>query len=378
MESSPIFKPLLTTTHTPINAHFSKNASDFVVREIPLYEFSGNGEHLVMQIQKKGLSTSEALSILASATGAKVRDFGYAGLKDKEGMTTQYISIPAKFQSAIANFSYDNIKILNTTRHNNKLRIGHLKGNHFFIRLKKVLPSEAQKLKNAINLIDSRGFANYFGYQRFGKFANNYQNAKELLTAMANGDKKILKKYNPKLRDFLISAYQGELFNRYLSKRVEISRFCDSFSIKELAEIYKFDMDTIKDLKSQKQFFKLIRGEVMGHYPFGRLFLCEDLSCEVEKFIQRDRTSCGLLLGSKAYEASGVAMQIERDIIGTEFIKFMNGSRRFNWVWADEMRYSYNEEEAQFSLSFTLQKGSYATTLLREILGREIFDFADL
>ncbi|MCR8679686.1 MULTISPECIES: tRNA pseudouridine(13) synthase TruD [Campylobacter] len=378
MENSAIFKPLLTTTHTPINAYFSKNSSDFVVREIPLYEYSGSGEHLIVQIQKKGLSTFELLSILSSATGVRIRDFGYAGLKDKEGMTTQFISLPAKFESAIANFSYDNIKILNTTRHNNKLRIGHLKGNHFFIRLKKVLPSEAQKLKNAINLIDSRGFANYFGYQRFGKFANNYQNAKELLTAMANGDKKNLKKYNPKLRDFLISAYQGELFNRYLSKRVEISRFCDSFSIKELAEIYKFDMDTIKDLKSQKQFFKLIRGEVMGHYPFGKLFLCEDLSCEVEKFIQRDRTSCGLLLGSKAYEASGVAMQIERDIIGTEFIKFMNGSRRFNWVWADEMRYSYNEEEAQFSLSFTLQKGSYATTLLREILGREIFDFADL
>ena len=146
MENSPIFKPLLTTTHAPINAHFSKNASDFVVREIPLYEFSGNGEHLVMQIQKKGLSTSEALSILASATGAKVRDFGYAGLKDKEGMTTQYISIPAKFQSAISSFSNENIKILNATRHNNKLRIGHLKANHFFIRLKKVCGEEYEML----------------------------------------------------------------------------------------------------------------------------------------------------------------------------------------------------------------------------------------
>lgn len=376
MENSPIFKPLLTTTHAPINAHFSKNASDFVVREIPLYEFSGNGEHLVMQIQKKGLSTSEALSILASATGAKIRDFGYAGLKDKEGMTTQYISIPAKFQSAISNFSNENIKILNATLHNNKLRIGHLKANHFFIRLKKVLPSEAKKLQNVIELIKNRGFANYFGYQRFGRFGDNYQSAKELLIAMANNDKKSLKKYNPKLRDFLISAYQSELFNRYLSKRVEISRFCESFSAKELAEIYKFDNDTIKDLKDQKQFFKLIRGEVMGHYPFGKLFLCEDLESEVDKFNHRDRTSCGLLVGSRAYEATGVALSLEQEIMaeGFEFAKFANGARRFNWVWADEMKCSYNEEQAQFSLSFTLQKGSYATVVLREILGREIFD----
>lgn len=376
MENSAIFKPLLTTTHSPINAHFSKNSSDFVVREIPLYEWSGEGEHLVICLQKKGLSTSEALGILSSATGAKIRDFGYAGLKDKEGMTTQFISLPAKFQSALSNFSHENIKILSANRHNNKLRIGHLKGNHFFIRLKKVLPSEACKLQNAVDLIAKRGFANYFGYQRFGKFGDNYQSAKELLKAMASGDKKALKRYNPKLKDFLISAYQSELFNRYLSKRIEISRFCESFSVSELEQIYKFDKPTINELKSQKQFFKLLRGEVMGHYPFGRVFLCEDLEAEIVKFNQRDRTSCGLLVGSKAYEATGVALELEKQIMGEgfEFAKFANGSRRFNWVWADEMKCNYNEEEAQFSLSFTLQKGCYATVVLREILGREIFD----
>lgn len=380
MENSAIFKPLLTTTHAPINAYFSKNSSDFVVREIPLYEFSGSGEHLMIEIQKKGLSTFEALSIFSSATGAKIRDFGYAGLKDKDGMTTQFISIPSKFESQINNFTHPNIKITKTIHHNNKLRIGHLKGNHFFIRLKKVLPSEAKKLENAINLIDSRGFANYFGYQRFGKFADNYLKAKELLIAISKGDKKALKRYNPKLRDFLISAYQSEIFNRILSKRVEISRFCDSFSVKELSEIYKFDLEIIKNLKRQKQFFKLICGEVMGHYPFGKLFLCENLDLEVEKFIQRDRTSCGLLMGFRAYESSGVAQEIEREIIAQnmEFANLMSGSRRFNWVWADDMKYSYNEEEAQFSLSFTLQKGCYATILLREILGREIFDSGDL
>ena len=173
MENSPIFKPLLSTTHSPINAHFSKNASDFVVRENPLYEFSGSGEHLIVEIQKKDLTTAEALSILSNESGAKIRDFGYAGLKDKEGMTTQFISLPSKFEQNLNNFSHEKLKILSMTKHNNKIRTGHLKSNNFFIRLKKVLPSEATRLREALNLIDKNGYPNYFGYQRFGKFGDN-------------------------------------------------------------------------------------------------------------------------------------------------------------------------------------------------------------
>ena len=60
-----IFKPLFTLDHSPINVHFSKNSDDFVVREIPLYEFSGEGEHLILNIAKKGLTTFEALHILS-------------------------------------------------------------------------------------------------------------------------------------------------------------------------------------------------------------------------------------------------------------------------------------------------------------------------
>ena len=95
---------LRTLTHSPINAHFSKNADDFVVREVPLYEFSGAGEHLILHIAKKDLSTSEAVRLLSEVSGAKMREFGVAGLKDKQGQTFQYISAPknAKFISKMA------------------------------------------------------------------------------------------------------------------------------------------------------------------------------------------------------------------------------------------------------------------------------------
>ncbi len=86
---------------------------------------------------KKDLSTNEALRILSELSGVKMRDFGYAGLKDKQGSTFQYLSMPKKFESFLANFSHPKLKILETFIHENKLRIGHLKGNSFFYTLKK-------------------------------------------------------------------------------------------------------------------------------------------------------------------------------------------------------------------------------------------------
>ncbi|WP_103628847.1 tRNA pseudouridine(13) synthase TruD [Campylobacter concisus] len=374
MQETTIFKPLYALTHAPIEAYFSKNSDDFVVREIPLYEFSGDGEHLIVEISKKDMTTQEALHVLSEVTGAKMRDFGYAGLKDKQGMTTQFISMPRKFEGTLANFSHEKMKILSLNVHKNKLRIGHLKGNSFFIRLKKVLPSNAKKLEQAFVSIDKMGYANYFGYQRFGKFGDNAETGLELLK---NGTINGKKSKNVKLNDFLISAYQSDLFNRWLSKRVEISRFAQDFSLGELAQIYPYlDGAILKNLKSQKRFFKLMEGEVLGHYPHGKCFLCEDLDAEGARFDARDITSCGLIAGAKAYEAQGAARAVEDQIFAqaNEYKAKMTGSRRFAWCYLEDTSYKYNEEKAHFTINFTLQKGSYATVVLEEILHKNIFD----
>ena len=374
MQETTTFKPLYALTHAPIEAYFSKNSDDFVVREIPLYEFSGDGEHLIVEISKKDMTTSDALHVLSEVTGAKMRDFGYAGLKDKQGMTTQFISMPRKFESNLANFSHEKMKILSLNVHKNKLRIGHLKGNSFFIRLKKVLPSNAKKLEQAFISIDKMGYANYFGYQRFGKFGDNAETGLELLK---NGTINGKKSKNVKLNDFLISAYQSDLFNRWLSKRVEISRFAQDFSLAELAQIYPYlGGENLKNLKSQKRFFKLIEGEVLGHYPHGKCFLCEDLDAEGARFDARDITSCGLIAGAKAYEAQGAARMVEDQIFAqaNEYKAKMTGSRRFAWCYLEDASYKYNEEKAHFTINFTLQKGSYATVVLEEILHKNIFE----
>lgn len=369
MENLHTFKILRSTTHTPINVYFSKNSNDFVVRENQLYDFSGDGEHLILQIQKKDLTTHEALKILSAFSGVKIRDFGVAGLKDKEGMTTQFISLPIKFKNILENFSHEKLKIISTNRHNNKIRIGHLKSNTFFIRLKKVLPLHAQKLENVLKQIDKNGFPNYFGYQRFGKLGDNFDIGQEILL----GNMK--KKFNPKMQNFFISAFQSELFNRWLSKRIEISRFINDFSEHEVKQIYGFDSKIYKELKNQEQFFKLFNGEVLGHYPYGKVFLCENLSEELEHFKNRNKTSMGALIGKKCFKSTGIAKKIEDEIFdfADKFLSSLNGTRRYAWIWISDLEYKYDEQNAHFLFSFTLPKGAYATVFLNEIIGENKF-----
>ncbi len=353
---------LFYLNHTPLHTRFSKNSKDFVVTEVPLYDFSGEGEHLILKVRKKDMTTWDMLQTFSERSGAKVRDFGYAGLKDKDGMTIQYISVHRKFETHFSNFSHEKIKILEMTRHTNKIKTGHLKGNRFFVRLKKVTPTEARILENVLNIVQKEGFPNYFGYQRFGREGNNYERGKEILEGKR-------RERNKKLRNFFISAYQSHLFNLWLSKRVEISKLFDAFDEKELFNLFNFPRETVRQIKAQPRFFKLLPGELLHHYPYGKMFLGEDIRQESTRFAKRQITATGLLPGKKALHATGVAGNYEKDITKAceNFCEKMQGTRRFAWIWAEEIDYTYKESEAWFELSFTLPKGAYATTFLEEL-----------
>lgn len=360
MEKNTIF----SLNHASINAHFSKNHKDFIVRERSLYDFSGEGEHAIIYIQKKDLSTSEAIRILSSHSGLKQRDFSYAGLKDKQALSFQHISFLYKYKDSLKDFSHDKLKIIKLQRHNNKLRIGHLKGNSFFIRLKKVSKIDAIKLKSAFKILCKQGFANYFGYQRFGKDQNNFLSGEELLKAKLEGKRG----KNKRLDDFLISAYQSLLFNEYLSERLRLSHFFESFSKADFSKLYpEF---AYEDFKAQEQFFKLIRGEVLGHFPFGKCFTCEHIKAESQRFLLKDITPMGLLLGKNAFNSSLEAKAFETKIFEKALIysALIKGSRRPLISFIKENKCEYIEEKAQFILEFFLEKGSYATVVLEELL----------
>ena len=350
-------------THSKIDVLFTKNSSDFVVNEIPLYEFSKDGEHLVLHVRKKDLTTWDMLQIFSEQTGAKVRDFGYAGLKDKDGMTTQYISVHKSYEKKIESFSHPKIKILDSTYHKNKIKIGHLKGNRFFIRLKRVGKVEATKLQEALKTIALEGYPNYFGYQRFGIDGKNYEIGRDILEGKR-------RERNRKKRNFFISSYQSYLFNLWLSKRVELSHNINNFSSNELEKMLGYPKDFIKELKSQKQFFKILEGDVLHHYPFGRAFTCKELKDEVVRFINKEVTVTGWLFGGKSIRAEANAKEIE-DVVFSEafeFLEKLDGSRRFAWNFMEDVEWNYKEDENWFEIHFSLIKGSYATEVLEELL----------
>ena len=359
--------------HAKIDVIFNKNSRDFLVEEVPLYENSGEGEHLVLKVRKKDMTTWDMLQVMSEHLGVRVRDIGYAGLKDKDGMTIQSISMLKKgIEDKIEDFNHNKIKILETACHKNKLRIGHLMGNRFFIRLKKVSKTDATILSNILEKIKDEGIPNYFGYQRFGRDKANHEIGREILEGKREERRR-------KMKNFFISAYQSHLFNLWLSKRVEMSKLFNSFSVDELNLIFNYSKETISQIKNQKNFCKILPGDIMHHYPHGKAFMINEMIEESRRFQNKEITLTGLLVGKKPIKADGIAGDIERDFFDEcqDYLKLMQGSRRLAWIFPNDIEYKYKEEEAWFELNFFLPKGSYATVFLEELLHSEVVYLGD-
>jgi len=347
-------------THSPLDFVFNKNSDNFFVEEIPLYPFAHTGEWLMLKVRKKGLTTPEMINKISSFTGIKKRDIGYAGLKDKEGLTLQWISVPRKYRNEINKFKDRQIKIVEQDLHRNKLKIGHLKGNKFFVRFKKVNLPTAKILFSIIKDMKKYGIPNFFGTQRFGKFGNNFEEGKKII----EGEKFVK---NKRLSKFLISAYQSKLFNDYLKERIKLSSLFE-LSEKELIQA-GFEKELIKFVKNQKHPFKLLPGDVMSHYPRGKFFYLEE--DESERFLKKDIVPTGLLPGKRAMRAKGFVRNIEEKY--DELIP-ANGDRRIAWIFPEFIETNYIKDKAWFEMSFVLPKGSYATVLI-ELLKNGIKGF---
>ena len=241
---------------------------------------------------------------------------------------------------------------------NNKIKIGHLKGNNFFIRLKRVGLVEKQKIEEAFSKIAVFGMPNYFGFQRFGIDGENYKKGKQIVEGT-------LKERNRNLKQMFINAYQSYLFNAWLSKRIEISKLIEAFEPKEIFEKLNLPLDEVKRAKKQPHPFKILTGDLLSHYPFGKIFIIDDLETESQKFFEKDRVPTGLLCGKRVKKSEGLAYEIEKDF---EVQMSEDGARRFAFVFPENLQSNYKEDKNHMELSFYLPKGSYATELIAEIL----------
>ncbi|MDH7598138.1 MAG: tRNA pseudouridine(13) synthase TruD, partial [Sedimentisphaerales bacterium] len=163
--------PYMTADLPGIGGIIRARPSDFFVEELPLYQACGDGTHVYMYIEKRGISTVETISRIAKALGRKRIEIGFAGMKDAKAIARQWLSLEHVDIEALLGLRIPQLEILQVTRHTNKIRLGHLRANRFRIRIRQFsvpLPQAIKMTQSILEVLMDRGAPNYFGPQRFG------------------------------------------------------------------------------------------------------------------------------------------------------------------------------------------------------------------
>ena len=373
---------------------------DFQVEEIPLYDCAGSGEHLYLWIEKAGLSTRGLLQQLQRALHVSEREIGYAGLKDANALTRQMISIPVAKSAGLDNLALHKAKILKTRQHTNKLRLGHLAGNRFTITLRETVPNAVQRAKPILEQLRHQGVPNFFGEQRYGILGNSARLGQLLL------------QHNwPMFCDELIGdpariqnrqwqaaarAYQaGNLAEalEYLPERMADERSL----LKTLAAgktpqlaVNRLPKTLLRLLLSatQSYFFdqllqqrlhepgRLIDGDIAFKHLNGACFRVADSAAEQPRSDSFEISPTAPLFGGKVMLAEGVPGQQETELLASSGLTLadwnlgaglsMPGERKPLRVPLYDIAFEEGPEQTLI-LHFALPKGSYATSVLREV-----------
>jgi tRNA pseudouridine13 synthase len=388
-----------------VGGSIKQRPEDFFVQEIPLYEPAGQGEHVYCEIEKIGLSTFETIDRVARALNVSPRDIGYAGLKDAAAITRQLFSIRGADESAVMNLHLPQMSVKWAARHGNKLRLGHLGGNRFAVKIRHVNPTDVVKLTPLIRQIQERGMPNYFGEQRFGRRGNNHllgaallgdDNAQALKILLGSPDESLdnprqlaarqafdrgdfaasmklwprssgmerrilarfIKTQNPaaavravdqRIRRLWISALQSDLFNQVVARRIA-------------------SLD------------KLLAGDLAEKHDNGAVFRVVDASVEQPRCDAFQISPTGPLIGYRMTLPEGQPLQIEEEIFASRGIRpadfraagrlKVKGARRSLRVRPTdvELAAGVDQHGPHITAAFTLPAGSFATVFLRELM----------
>ena len=313
--------------------------ADFVVKEQLGYDMSGDGEFVAVKVRKTDCNTLFVGEQLAKFAGISARNMSYAGLKDRKAVTEQWFSLqmPGQPTPDFSQFSLEGVEILDVTRHQRKIRIGSLQGNHFEILLRNV--EETDELKVRLDFLAKNGFPNYFTEQRFGRDGNNLTQA----LRWANGEIKVKDRNK---RSFYLSAARSEIFNLIVSTRMELN----------LAQ-------------------QILVGDVLqlnGSHSWFVVDESEDLAQLQQRLAQQDVLLTAPLIG----EEEKSAVDFEHEIFAQHQALFalmhqerMKAARRP--ILMQPQHFQWQFEPNGLRLQFALPAGSYATALIRELVNIE-------
>ena len=191
---------------------------DFIVTELPLQPPCGQGEHIWLDVEKNGANTAFVAQQLAEAAGVQEGDVGYAGLKDRYAVTRQWFSVylPKGETPDLTLLQHPEFKVLGQSRHVKKLRPGDLQGNRFRIVLRDVSGDRDALAAIEANLqaMAAQGVPNYFGAQRFGFDGGNVMQGQAMLA-------REIRVRNPKKKSIYLSAVRSFVFNEVLALRIQ-------------------------------------------------------------------------------------------------------------------------------------------------------------
>jgi tRNA pseudouridine13 synthase len=337
----PLTPPPVWTADLPgIGGRIKAQPEDFEVEEVPAYSPSGSGEHLFLWVEKRDMGAEYFVRQVARRLDIPPSEVGTAGLKDRHAVTRQMVSVPARVEARLNQLDGDGIRLLNVNRHGNKLKPGHLHGNRFRILLRDASSDAAERLPPLLERLRRDGLANLYGSQRFGRDGETVLLGLSLLRRQPT-----TKLRSPFLRKLALSAAQSALFNHCLACRM-----------------------------ADGLLRRVLPGDVMARWPFGGLFVTEDVTAEQARLEAREIVPAGPMFGRKMFRAAAEAAEREEKVLTeagltpaafADFGKLLSGTRRHNLVYVDDLTASVETEGVR--LTFTLPAGSYATVLLRDI-----------
>ena len=412
--------PRLLSGFERLDGEIKSDYEDFRVEEIPLYPADGHGTHTFFLVEKAGLTTLQAVADIARALNVRRQAIGFAGMKDSRAVTRQWMSVEHVEPAVVESLEIARLRVLDVTRHPNKLRIGHLKGNSFVLKIRKADARRLADVQAALAELSQRGVPNYFGQQRFGNRGDTWELGRALLrgdagelldvllgrpretdderTAVARRlydegeferaaahwppmfrtERRILRTLihaNPRralrgldrlTRQFYVSAYQSHLFNEAVAARLATG------------------LD------------RLLDGDLAWLHASGAVFRVTAAADEQPRADAFEISPSGPLFGRRMTEPDGVPAEVEAQVLiddGITPAEFrsgplrVTGGRRPLRFQPHHVRAELGADERgpYLELAFVLPRGCYATTLLRELFtqpqpesSREQRDRADI
>ncbi|HKN78056.1 MAG TPA: tRNA pseudouridine(13) synthase TruD [Lysobacter sp.] len=322
-----------------LSARLRATPEDFRVDEMDAFEASGQGEHLLLTIEKRGMNTAFAAKKLAAWAGIPEMGVSYAGMKDRHAVTRQRFTVhlPKKVAPDLALLEADDFHVIDSAWHARKLPRGALLGNRFVLTLRDVVGERAQ-IEQRLQAIAERGVPNAFGEQRFGRAGDNVAQA----LAMFGG-----RRMKREQRTMLLSAARSALFNRTLDVRIADGTWDRALE----GEVWM--LDGSRSVFGPEPFDDTLAQRLAAFdiHPTGPLWGAGDLrSTEAVRALELraldDAESRALREG---LESAG--MKQERRALRLR-------PQDLAWGWLDD---------GALRLSFGLPPGAYATTVLAEL-----------